>query len=400
MLVVVLVALGGSTAAAQTARSEPGAFRLNVKPGDEATQQGFIDFYNMEYAPAIRNFEKSLAEHPNDPYAVNHLLEGVLFHELHREGKLDAELYMSNQFVHMKKQPPDPAAIARVEKLIQRAHDLEEELLKKNPHDVSALYARSVTRGLRAVKEALVSKEWFTALRSGLGAYEDSKEILKINPDFSDAKLIVGIYNYVVGSLPWPVKVAALLVTIHGSRSKGLALIKEAAEGDGEASVDARTTLALFLAREKRYGEALELTDWLAGTFPHNFIYGLSRAGLLRDAGKVPEAIDAYRQLIERGKQGEFGNQNVGPAAVNLGNLLRLKREWSEAAAAYDSAETLPHPDETLLANARLAAGEMYDMAGQRELAVKRYQAVLKETKDPELVKRAKELMERPYNGG
>jgi tetratricopeptide (TPR) repeat protein len=400
VLVAVILALSGSTATGQATRNEAAAYRMHVKPGDKATQQGFIYFYNMEYAPAVKEFEKALANHPNDPYTVNHLLEGVLFQELHREGKLDAELYMSNQFVHMQKQAPDPEAIARVEKLIQRAHDLEEEQLKKNPDDVHALYARSVTRGLRAVKQALVEKEWFSALRSGLGAYDDSKEILKINPNFSDAKLIVGIYNYVVGSLPWPMKMAALLVTIHGSRAKGLALIKEAADADGEASVDARTTLALFLAREKRYKEALELTEWLANAFPHNFIYALSRAGLLKDAGKVPESIEDYRQIIERGKKGEFGNQNVGPAAINLGNLLRSKREWSEAAAAYDSAQTLPHPDENLLANARLAAGEMFDMAGKRGLAVERYQAVLKETKDPELAKRAKELIARPYKGG
>jgi tetratricopeptide (TPR) repeat protein len=392
-------ALVSLTAASQAVRSEPKRFVMKVKPGDAATEQGFIRFYNMEYEAAVKDFEESLAKHPDDPYAVNHLLEGVLFQELHREGKLDAELYLSNQFVHMKKEEPDPQAIARVEKLIERALGRENAQLKNNPDDVSALYARSVTQGLRAVKEALISKEWFTSLRSGLAAYDDSKTILDINPNFSDAKLIVGIYNYVVGSLPWPVKIAAFLVTIHGSRSKGLALIREAADGNGEASVDARTTLALFLARERRYDQALELTDWLADTFPDNFIFGLSRAGLLKDVGEIPESIAAYRQLIDMGRKGQFGNQNPGPAAINLGNLLRSKKEWRAAAEAYDSAETLPHPDENLVANARLAAGEMYDMTGERGLAVKRYQMVVKESNDPALVKRAKELLARPYKG-
>jgi tetratricopeptide (TPR) repeat protein len=392
-------ALVSLTAASQAVRSEPKRFVMKVKPGDAATEQGFIRFYNMEYEAAVKDFEESLAKHPDDPYAVNHLLEGVLFQELHREGKLDAELYLSNQFVHMKKEEPDPQAIARVEKLIERALGRENAQLKNNPDDVSALYARSVTQGLRAVKEALISKEWFTSLRSGLAAYDDSKTILDINPNFSDAKLIVGIYNYVVGSLPWPVKIAAFLVTIHGSRSKGLALIREAADGNGEASVDARTALALFLARERRYDQALELTDWLADTFPDNFIFGLSRAGLLKDVGEIPESIAAYRQLIDMGRKGQFGNQNPGPAAINLGNLLRSKKEWRAAAEAYDSAETLPHPDENLVANARLAAGEMYDMTGERGLAVKRYQMVVKESNDPALVKRAKELLARPYKG-
>ncbi len=391
------MALTSLTAAGQAAQTEQKRFVMKVKPGDAATEQGFIHFYNMQYGPAIKDFEESLAKHPGDPYAVNHLLEGVLFQELHREGKLDAELYMSNQFVHMKKQEPDPQAIARVEKLVSRALELENKQLKRNPNDVNALYARSVTQGLRAVKEALVSKEWFSSLRSGLGAYDDSKSILAIDPNFSDAKLIVGIYNYIVGSLPWLVKMAALLVTIHGSKSKGLALIREAAESNGEASVDARTTLALFLAREHQYDQALQLTDWLANTFPDNFIFGLSRAGLLKDAGKFPESIAAYRQLIELGKKGQFGDQDPGPAAVGLGNLLRSKQDWRAAAAAYDSAETLPNPDENLVASARLAAGEMYDMAGERALAVNRYQAVVKNSGDPELVKRAKELLARPY---
>jgi tetratricopeptide (TPR) repeat protein len=399
VLVAAAVALAGSPVAGQAAQGKPAAFRMKVKPGDAATEQGFIYFYNMEYAPAVKEFEESLEKHPNDPYVVNHLLEAVLFQELHREGKLDAELYLSNEFVHVKKEEPDPKAIARVEKLIARARGLESEQLQRNPNDVNALYAQSVTRGLEAVKLALVSKEWFSALRSGLGAYDDSKQVLQINSNFSDAKLIVGIYNYVVGSLPWPMKMAALLVTIHGSKSKGLALIQQAAEGGGEASVDARTTLALFFAREKRYPEALQLTDWLANAFPRNFIFALSRAGLLRSAGKVPESIEAYRKLIELGEKGEFGNQNVGPAAVNLGNLLRSKKEWSAAAAAYDSAEALPNPDENLLVHARLAAGEMYDMAGKRELAVKRYQAVLKDSTDPVIVKRAKELIGNPYKG-
>lgn len=396
IVVVAAVALGGLRAAGQaTTKAKP--FSMHLKPGDEATEQGFILFYNMEYDRAVADFERSLASHPSDPYAVNHLLEGVLFQELHREGKLDAELYLSNQFVHMKKAAPDPKAIARAAQLIQRARRLEHEQLKKNPNDLDALYAQSVTRGLEAVKQALVSKEWFAALRSGLGAYNDSKKILGIDPNFSDAKLIVGIYNYVVGSLPWPVKLAALIVTIHGSKTKGLALIREAAEADGEASVDARTTLALFLAREHHYRQALEMTEWLSQAFPHNFLYALSRAGLLKSNGKIPEAVAAYRQLIARGRQGEFGDQNVEPAAVNLGNLLRSQKEWRAAAKAYDSAETLPNPDENLLAHARLAAGEMYDMAGERHMAVRRYEAVVKDSSDPSLVKMAKEFLAHPY---
>ena len=388
-----------SSLRAQETRAEEKAPILRVRPGDAATEQGFIHFYNMEYKPAIADFETSLAAHPNDPYAVNHLLEGELFQELHREGKLDAQLYLSNEFVHMQKKPPDPEAIGRVNDLIARATKLEEAELARNPDDVHALYARSVTRGLRATEEALVSKEWFAALRSGLGAYDDSKRILELDPKFSDAKLVVGIYNYVVGSLSWPVKMAMLLVAIHGSRTKGLDLMRAAADGGGEASVDAKTTLALFLAREHQYGKALVLTRWLYQTFPHNFLYGLSEAGLLKSAGEIPQAMNVYRKLIARGKKGEFGSQDVGPAAWGLGLLLRSKGDWRGAAEAFDTTATLPHTSSGLVAQAQLAAGQMYDRAGERSLAVSRYERVVDDSQDPKLVKQAKHWLHEPYNG-
>jgi tetratricopeptide (TPR) repeat protein len=384
---------------AQESRAEQRSPLLRVRPGDAATEQGFIHFYNMDYKPAIADFEKSLATHPNDPYAVNHLLEGVLFEELHREGKLDAQLYLSNEFVHMEKKPPDSQAIERVNDLIARATKLEGAELARNPDDVHALYARSVTRGLRATEEALVSKEWFSALRSGLGAYDDSKRILELDPNFSDAKLVVGIYNYVVGSLSWPVKVAMLLVAIHGSRTKGLELMRAAADGGGEASVDAKTALALFLAREHKYGEALVLTRWLYNTFPHSFLYGLSEAGLLKSDGKISEAMDVYRKLIARGKKGEFGDQDVGPAAWGLGLLLRSKGDWRGAAQAFDTVTTLPHTVPELVTQAQLAAGQMYDRAGERNLAVSRYERVVDDSQDPNLVKQAKRWLHKPYNG-
>ncbi|HVB33625.1 MAG TPA: hypothetical protein VNJ52_04510 [Patescibacteria group bacterium] len=394
---VLALATAGSAKASRQQRPTPQHPFLKLTPGDAATREGFDHFYNLEYEPAISNFEKSLADHPGDPYAINHLLEAVLFQELHREGKLDAELYMSNEFVHVKKKEPTAQTIARIQNLINQALAIENRRLAENPKDVSALYARSVTRGLLAVDQALVDKAWFTALRSSLGAYDDSTQVLAIDPSCSDAKLIVGIYNYVVGSLPWPVKIAALLATIHGSKSKGLSLIREAVEGGGEASVDARTTLGLFLAREHRYPEALELTEWLYAAFPRNFLYALSAADLLKDTGKPAAAIQAYRRLIELGRQGQFANENAGLASIELGNLLRSERHWRAAAEAYDSARTLPHPNPYLLLRAQLAAGQMYDLAGERQLAVQQYQEVVEKTSDPDLAEQARRWLKHPY---
>src|SRR5208283_6053781 len=58
---------------------------------DTNTRKGFDDFYNLDYDKSIREFEAALQAHPDDPFAVNHLLSAVIFKELYRIGALDTE---------------------------------------------------------------------------------------------------------------------------------------------------------------------------------------------------------------------------------------------------------------------------------------------------------------------
>src|SRR3954465_12648958 len=49
---------------------------------DPHTKAGFEHFYNAEYEPAIREFQMALDAHPDDPFAVNHMLTGIMFKEM------------------------------------------------------------------------------------------------------------------------------------------------------------------------------------------------------------------------------------------------------------------------------------------------------------------------------
>ena len=46
--------------------------------------------------------------------------------------------------------------------------------------------------------------------------------VLQLDPDYIDAKLVVGVYEYVVGALPWPFKLMIGFAGITGSKSRGL----------------------------------------------------------------------------------------------------------------------------------------------------------------------------------
>lgn len=77
-------------------------------PADPQNAVAFDHFYNLEFDAAIREFQQIVDRHPNDPFAVNHLLTGVLFQELYRMGALNTGDYANDSFVGKPHRPADP----------------------------------------------------------------------------------------------------------------------------------------------------------------------------------------------------------------------------------------------------------------------------------------------------
>lgn len=346
-------------------------------PHDSQTDLAFNHFYNMEYDRATQDFEKILQKHPNDPFALNHLLTAVLMHNLYNTGGMNTGDYTNDSFIGRAPRPTDPKIKERIKELVRRAESLEEKELKANSKDVNALYCRGVTRAQFAVYTGLVERAWLSALRNAVGARRDHEHVLEMDPEYVDAKLVVGTHNYVVGNVPWSVKVAAALAGLSGSKEKGLAYLREVAKGDTDTGVDAKVLLTLFLRREHKYDEALGYMQALSTKYPKNHLFPTEVANLLRAAGRLDEAESAYRKVWENGREGKYGNLHYELAAWGLGELLRSKRDLAGAAAAYELVNDAPAPDPDVLQKANLAAGQMYDLLKERDMAMKHYQTVL-----------------------
>jgi tetratricopeptide (TPR) repeat protein len=359
------------------AQSQPAVEPLHGPPHDPQTDAAYDHFYNMEYDRATQELEKIVEKHPNDPYSVNHLLSVVLMHDLYDTGAMNTGDYANDSFIGRTPRPTDPKIKDRIKDLVHRAEALEEEELKANPSDVNALYCRGVTRAQFAVYTGLVERAWFSALKNAVGARHDHERVLELDPQFTDAKLVVGTHNYVVGNLPWSVKVAAAIAGLSGSKEKGLAYLRDVAKSPGENSVDAKVVLTLFLRREHQYDEALGYMEDLTAKYPHNHLFPTEVANLLRAADRLPEAETEYRKVWQNGREGKYGTLHYELAAWGLGELLRSKKDINGAAEAYELVNQAPNPDPDILQKANLAAGEMYDLLQKRDLAMKAYQIVL-----------------------
>ena len=348
-----------------------------LRPSDPLNQAAFEHYYNLDHDAAIQDFEKILARHPNDPFAVNHLLSAIQVRELYRMGAMNTGDYSNDNFIGLAHRPSDPAQKERIKQLVQQAEKLENAALASNPDNVDMLYARGVTRGQFALYTALIERAWFSALRNAVGARRDHERVLELDPKYSDAKLVVGAHNYVMGNLSLAVRMAVALVGLSGDKEKGLHYLNDAYHGNGETSVDAGIVLMGFLRREHRYGEALQIAGEIGPRFPRNYLLPLEEANLLRASGKNDMAEAQYRRVWQNGREGKYSSLHYEIAAIGLGDLLRSEKKYQAAAAAYELVDEVTGADPELLQKANLGAGEMYDQLQKRELAVKKYEAVV-----------------------
>jgi tetratricopeptide (TPR) repeat protein len=350
---------------------------ITYRPADPLNSAAFDHFYNLDYDHSIAEFTQILERHPDDPFAVNHLLVAVLFKELNRIGALNSGDYTNDLLVSTPRLPADPEVKNQIKDLVDRAQALEEKRLDTNSKDIDALYARGVTRAQSSTYTGLVEHAWFSALRNAVGARRDHERVLELDPNYTQAKLIVGAHNYVFGSLSWATRAAISVAGLGGSKEKGLEYLHQAANGPSETAIDAKIVLLLFLRREHQIDEAIQIDRGMIPLYPRNLLMALEEGNLLRAAGRNAESAVVYRKIWQAGREGRYSGLHYEVAAISLGDLLRSQKEFSGAVAAYEQVGSVAKPDDDLLQKATLAAGQSFDALQQRDQAIKKYNAVL-----------------------
>ena len=365
---------------------------------DLTTRKGFEDFYNLEYDKSIKEFETVMQAHPDDPFVVNHVLSAVIFKELYKIGALDTEAYATDSFLNKKYlQPLDPKVHDRVNQLSTHAIQLCDARLNTNPNDTNALYARGVAKGLRSTYMGMAEHAWFAALRNAIGARHDHERVLELDPKYIDAKMSVGVDLYVIGSLSWPMRVAGSVAGLSGNKQKGMDYLRDvAAHGSPEVSWDAKIALALFLRREQKYDEALEIVGGMYQAFPRNFLVATEYAHLLNAAGHGPQAVVAYKKIVAGCRSNAFTVCRMELPAYGLGEAESGQRDFQGAADAYElAAHSAIEPD--FKQRATLKAGEMYDAMHQRDAALEKYKAVIAANSSTEMAEMARHYMKQAY---
>jgi tetratricopeptide (TPR) repeat protein len=368
---------------------------------DPQVREAYQRLYNLDYQGAVERFERYHAAHPRDPHPTALLLNALVFQELYQQDTLDTTFYANDGFLTGRHATEEnPKVRDHIFALADEAISEADWRINQNPRDVDALFDRAWVRSLRCTYVAMVERAFGAGFHLANKARDDAQRCLEIDPNYVDAKLIAGVYQYVVGALPLPFKFLIGFIGITGSKTTGLDMLNDAGQRGAITSLEARTATALFLRRESRYKEAINLIREMRKEYPRNFLICLEEANLRKDAGEGMVAVEAYRQLLaDAAKPGYFADSRLELADFGLGDSLRGQRHYQEAATAYEHAASAATVSPELKIRSLLAAGESRDLGNERPLAVRDYQAAIATGPNTTRADTARKLLRNPYRG-
>ncbi len=351
---------------------------------------GFEALYNLEYAKARENFSEMERSFPTHPAGSQFLASALWIETLHKTRRLQSSLFNSRSFYSNGDEKVEPKVIEQFRNLTRASKKLSEARLKQYPQDLEALYFLGSTEGLKASFEEAVERRHVAALRDGSDAVDHHRQIIKLEPTYRDAEITIGLYEYVVGSLPLPAKILAGITGARGSKKKGIAKIERVAQEGRMARDQAKTLLIVLYTREKRYSDAAAVARELAAKYPRNYIYRLEAADALvlqaemdktksatSNNGAEEEAFGIFESLIHDKAVADTAARSLDLIHFAYGEALIRAGKFEQAVEEFMSATKVENADQCLATMAHLFAARALDAANKRELALAQYRLVL-----------------------
>ena len=385
-VLILLLSVTFTTSAQQPWLTDPERERFET-----LRRSGLDALYNIDYDKAERDFKEIVRLLPNHPGGYQLLAARLWIKTLYESRRLQTSLYSSESFYSNGDDKVDPKIVTEFRNLTREARRLAEAKLKQDPKNVEALDFLANTEGLKASFEEAVERRHFAALRDGNDAVNHHRQVLKLDPNYIDAQITIGLYEYVVGSLPLPVKILAGATGYRGSKKRGLAMLEQVAKEGRWAQDDAKSVLILLYRREKRYEDVLKLTRELSAKYPRNYLLRLetadalvSLAGVKRKQKDVAGAVEAEKEAFATFNE-LLRDRNVRDTAARALDLIHFKYgevllaagHHDRAAKEFLAATKVDRAEAGLVTMAHLYAARAYDVGGKRDEALAQYKAVL-----------------------
>lgn len=343
----------------------PAPARALTPAAEALIDQGLFFLYNLDYEDAREKFREVIRLEPDNPYG--YLSEaGAIWWQ------------SSNEYGLFKDTPTLEGLFEQdIEDAIRTADKLFDSPDKKLRAE--ARFVAGMALGTRG-QWNLMKGNWLRAYFDGKKAIKHLKKCAKLDPEYYDVYLGLGVYDYQAARLPGVLKLG-VLVGVRGDEARGIEGMKLALEkGRFGSRQAAQFLVSAYILDRKDYAGALPLIQRLRDLYPSSPYFHFIEVTTLYRLGRFDESQRAARDLLASAKDdpallgrkqlslfcGFAGSDCLGAADVSAAI------EWLSQAI-----DRTPPNDKEWLAVAHLYRGVSHDMLGHRSLAIDDFERVL-----------------------
>ncbi len=268
------------------------------------SRQAFDAIYSLDYDQATQDLLKLRQEYPLHPAPPLYLATVGWLRELFEREDLDLNRFVAPGYFNKptdRKMPDQDrrAFLSYIEESQKRC----QAILEKDPSNKDARYFLGAGYGILGSFAITIDRSVKAAFSNGKKAYKYHRGLVDEDPQYYDAYMSVGIYEYIVGNLPWYIKWLAHIIGYRGSEKQGFEYLGIAAQKGQYVKDDARTLQMILFIREERPQDALKNTRFLFAKYPRNFLLHINLAQIQDLMGRQEAAVETFRQVLALAEQ-------------------------------------------------------------------------------------------------
>lgn len=403
-------------AAAAVALTLAAPARAALTPEEEGDLDRAVhELYNLDYTASRADFRKIIEVDPDNPFGYLFEAAGIWWQASQEYGLFKDTPTLQGLFEE------DVDAAIRKGDAWTNSHDREQ---RADGHFVMGMALG--TRG----QWSLMKGQWLAAWSDGKKAVKHLRKCEKLDPDYHDAELGLGVFEYQAAQLSGIVKLGAMLGGMRGDAAGGIARIRDASQSGRYARRQAEEFLSsIYFDDQRDYASALPLLIHLRTEFPESVYFDFLTAVAQDRVGDLSGSIDTARAAFAKiaSDPAAYDRKllslvcgSAGPVCLSPAMTQRLGT-WLDAAIAADEAVDPPPQrpkarhsrrrkaatvaPEELAREQRLSLLHLYrgfaaDARGLRPAAQADYRWVLAHPDFADDAARAQECLDAPCNVG
>jgi tetratricopeptide (TPR) repeat protein len=391
------------------AQETPPAIEAQVRAGTAAAisleseqklRRAFQHLYSLEFGPARRLFEEVARAEPESATVCAFWASGLLYEILAHQGSLQSQLFViTNEFLRHPRLPVDPVLDQDFHKASALAEQRAKRRLENDPNDADGLFGLGLTYASRANYLAGVKAEYLSGVRIGEKAYDLHQRLRELRPEIHDTGVVLGVREYVIGSLPAHTRFLLFFLGAGGKIDRGVEFLKETAERGELLRTYAEVLMAIVWVRAEKPDRALPSLKDLQQRYPHNPIFLLELAKLYHQMGRYPQAVRTCRTLLAEVTARPHNPRLIGPedALLELGLVQASQGHMERALETLERVESIPDANKKVASQALLERGKIFDQQRRRQQAMAEYDKVLQLGIDLDSIRKARAYRKRPY---